>query len=68
MNAIKVWVNNTKALSAIESFMVDNAFVLLDKKKVNATETHFTLPRTNEILMVKITSQENEIVTKKIVN
>jgi hypothetical protein len=42
--------------------------LLFEKEEVNATEFHFALPASNEMLLVKIISEENETVTKKIMN
>lgn len=42
--------------------------LLFEKDEVNATEYRFALPTSNEMLLVKIISKENEKVTKKIMN
>jgi len=42
--------------------------LLAEKKNVNAAELNIPMDMTNEVLVVKITSENNEIVTKKAVN
>jgi hypothetical protein len=42
--------------------------LLTERSAINAPELHITVGATNELLLVKITSDTNEIVTKKVVN
>ena len=42
--------------------------LLVDKKSVNATEVSFNAGETNQVLVVKITSEANQVVTKKVIN
>ena len=42
--------------------------LLIEKSKINASELRFNAGSTNQVLIVKITSDKNETVTKKVVN
>jgi hypothetical protein len=41
--------------------------LLLDKNNVNSSETKFNVGNTNQVLLVKITSEDNVVVTKKVI-
>ncbi|MGL2963205.1 beta strand repeat-containing protein [Flavobacterium sp. RSB2_4_14] len=40
--------------------------LLLERKGINATETNLTVGMSNEVLLVQITSEDGEVVTKKV--
>ena len=42
--------------------------LLVEQKDVNATTTKLTVGKTNQVLIVKVTSKDDAVVTKKVIN
>ena len=54
-------------MSKIQIYDIEGR-LLLERSSINSNEVQFNLGSTNQVLIIKIFSNENEIVTKKIVN
>jgi hypothetical protein len=61
INSGKVTMDNVKIYDV-------TGRLLAEKKHVDASETTFTVGGANQVLIVKITSDDNKSVTKQIIN
>jgi hypothetical protein len=65
-DAIHIQTSNS-IMKSVKVFDVSGR-LLLEKKEINSTETTFISAFAHEVLLVEITTENNETVTKKIVN
>lgn len=66
-NAEVVVNSGTVLMSKVELYDIRGR-LLLEKVNLNATEVRLNAGSTNQVLIVKITTSTNEVITKKIVN
>jgi hypothetical protein len=74
-NSVVVYNQNGNIVINSGNITLDNVQVydirgrlLVDKKGINASETSLNAGTTNQVLIVKITSDDNQTVTRKVVN
>ncbi|NHM07660.1 T9SS type A sorting domain-containing protein [Flavobacterium sp. CYK-4] len=74
-NSVVVYKQDNEAVVHSSNVLIDkieiydvNGRLLLVKEAVNAGEVRFSLPTVKGVLMVKVTSEQNQVVVKKIVN
>ena len=59
--------SNTVDMKSVKVFDVRGR-LLIEKSNINATEARLNVGSTKQVLIVQITSDNNEIVVKKVVN
>ncbi len=64
----EVFINSSNVIMKTVKIFDIRGRLLQEKTNINATEARLNLDTTNQVLVVQITSDQNEVVVKKIIN
>ena len=75
LNSVVIYKNNTDVVINAGNILISKVKIfdirgrlLLEKGAINASETRMNVGEVNQVLLVQITSNDGQVVTKKIVN